>query len=96
MHGVETEILQWHRLLEFVLQARVVSIPTGCSQVAYRLTHCWRQMRHCGFVLSHPLCQTFMLDVRLILSVFRVRYAIHKDDMIPLRGRGSGLQETAE
>ncbi len=96
MHGAKTEILQWHRPLEFVLQARVVSIPTGCSQVAYRLTHCWGQMRYCGFVLTHPLCQTFMLDVRLILSVSEDRYAMHKDDVIPLQERGSGLQETAE
>ena len=96
MHGAKKEILQWHRPLRSVLQARVVSFPTVCSRVAYRLTHCWCQMRYGGFVLPHPLCQTFMLDVRLILSVFKDRYAIHNDDIIPLQGRGSGLQETAE
>ena len=96
MHGAKTEILQWHRPLKFVLQARIISVPWVCSQVAYRLTHCWCQMRYCGFVLSHPFCQTFMLDVRLILSVSEDRYAMHKDDLIPLQERGSGLQETAE
>ena len=53
-------------------------------------------MRYCGFVLLHPLCQAFMLNVRLILSAFEARYAMHKDDVIPLQERGSGLQEIVE
>ena len=96
MHGAKKEILQWHRPLKFVLQARGISILTICRHVAYRLTHCWCQMRYCGFVLPHPLCQSFMLDVSLIPSAFCDRYALYKDYSIPLQEQVFGLQETVE